>query len=249
MATRTATTSLELKIQSTIKNTTDTVNSLVTQHTVGKSFLSGVELATGVSANQANRAWESRSQVIASGNTKDYDLYDLAGEDLGAGAGLDALGQAIVCEEIVAIMIKQTGGSGRLEIMPSNPSNHLTWLPSLTVANGGALRNGALLFMYSPNTDAFDVVDASSHNIRLKANGNSVTYDIIVVFRHDDDESSSSSSSSKSSSSSSGSSSSSSLSSSSSKSSSSQSSSSSSSSSASSNSTSSLSSSSSCSTS
>jgi len=209
MAARTAITVVDLKISSTIKNTLDATNGISTQATVGKSFLNGVNLATGVSKNQANRAWESRGRVIASGNTEDLDLYDLAGIDIGAGSGLDALGQAIVFEEIVAILIQQTsddlatGTGGRLEIMPSNPSNFITWMPSMTVSNGGGFRQNALMFFYNPGTDAFDVADGSSHNIRLGANGGEVTYNIIVVTRHDDDESSSSSSSSVSTSSSS----------------------------------------------
>ena len=206
MGTRSAITTVDLKIQSTIKNTLDATNGIVTQATVGKSFLSGVSLENGVSANQANRAWESRSRVIASGNTEDLDLYDFSNIDIGAGTGLDALGQAMVHEEIVAIMIKQTSSDittgGRLEIMPSNPAGYVTWMPSMTVANGGAFRQNACLFLYNPGTDAFDLTDggAGSHVIRLKANGGEVTYDIMVLARHDDDDSSSSSSSSNSSS-------------------------------------------------
>ena len=209
MGTRSATTTVDLKIQSTIKNTLDAANGLATQGTVGKAYLSGVAISDGVSINQANRAWEDRGRIIANGNTEDLDLYDFSNIDIGAGTGLDALGQAIVHEEIVAIIIKQTSDDlvtgGRLEIMPSNPTGYVTWMPSMTVANGGAFRMNACLFLYNPGTDAFDITDggAGSHVIRLKANGGEVTYEIMVLARHDDDESSSSSSSSNSSSSSS----------------------------------------------
>jgi len=173
MGTRSVTaTEVTLTIKSTIKNTlTDTQ---VAQCQLGQIYLTGT-LSSGVSASQANRAWEDRDRSLASGNTEDIDLYDFAGEDVGAGSGKDALGQACAFEEIVTMMVKQTGGTGRLEIMPSNPANHATWMPSLTVANGGALKSGGAVLLHQPDTDAFDITDASSHVVRFGANGGDVT--------------------------------------------------------------------------
>lgn len=192
MGTRSVTaTEVSLTIKSTIRNTL--TDGQVAQCQLGKIYLSGT-LANGVGEDQVNRGWEDRDREITSGNTEDIDLYDFAGEDVGAGSGKDALGQACAFEEIVTFMVKQTGGTGRLEIMPANPANHATWVPSLTVANGGALKSGGMLLMHQPDTDAFDIADGSSHVIRLGANGGDVTYDIMILARHDDDESSSSSS-------------------------------------------------------
>lgn len=196
MATRTAVSEIKLNFKSTIKNllTGSVISSTLS---VGKQVLSG-QIETGVSASQANRAFERRSITITSGNTEDIDLYDLGSIDLGAGAGMDGLGQAWVAEEIVTLIIHQVGGDtgARLEIMPSSPTGALAWAPSLTVANGGALRAGALMMLHSTHTEAFDINDGVSHVLRLKANGGDAIYDIFVLARHDDDESSSSSSSS-----------------------------------------------------
>ena len=197
MANRSATGSFRLTCTGTIVNTLD--DNGTAQHQEGNSALVDKNLTNGVSADQMSRAWED-TRTISSG-TEDLDLYDLAGVDIGAGTGNDALGQAIIHEEIVAIVIVQTAGPGRLEIMPSNPTNAVAWMPALTVANGGALRTGACLAMFNPDTDAFPITDASSNEIRLGANGGAVTYRITILARHDDDESSSPSSSSSSSSS------------------------------------------------
>lgn len=194
MGTRSITaTEVALTIKSTIRNTLG--DGQTAQVQMGQIFLSG-NIADGVSADQCNRAWEDRDRTITSGNTEDLDLYDLGAVDIGAGAGCDGLGQALVIEEIVTLCIMQTGGAGRLEIMPTQPANYITWVPSLTAANGGALKAGGLLLMHQTDTDAFDIADGSSHMLRLGANGGDVTYDIMILARHDDDESSSSSSTS-----------------------------------------------------
>lgn len=199
MGTRSASSELKLTFQSTIKNLLDNNDSATA--TISGTLLSG-KINDGVSASQANRALRATGEAIVSGNTTDIDLYDFAGFDLGAGAGLDALGQTLALEEIVTLIIKQSGGAGRLEIMPTSPATALAWVPSLTVANGGALKNGGVFMMHQPDTDAFDVQDGVSHVLRLGANGGDVEFDLYILARHDDDESSSSSSSSSNSSSS-----------------------------------------------
>lgn len=192
---RSATSEVKLSFQSTIKNTLD--NGDTASATISGALLTG-KIEDGVSDGQANRAWRTTGEAIASGATADLDLYDFAGIDIGAGAGNDAIGQAMALEEIVTLLIKQTAGPGRLEIAPSAHAQALAWVPSLTVANGGALKDGGVFMMHQSATDAFDVQDGVSHILRLGANGGDVEYDLYVLARHDDDESSSSSSESSS---------------------------------------------------
>lgn len=198
MANRSLTYDVKLTINGTVKNVLD--NTVIAQSKIGGSLISS-QLLSGVSDSQANRAWEA-TRTITSGNTEDLDLYDLANIDIGAGNGMDALGQAWVCEEVVTLYIKVSSSDdgAYLEVMPSQPTGYLTWAPVLTVANGAALKLNSVLLMHQPDADGFDISDGVSHVLRLKANGGDVTYDILVVGRHDDDESSSSSSSSQSSS-------------------------------------------------
>lgn len=150
-------------------------------------------LRNGVSARQANRAWE-RDITIPSGTVRTLDLYDF--EDIGAGANRDGLGLAITVEEIVCLIIKHTGGIGRLEINPTSVASDINWIPAgyATVANGGALKSGGVHMWYQDDTDALDITDATSHTLRLGANGGTVTASVHVLGRHDDDESSSSTS-------------------------------------------------------
>jgi hypothetical protein len=193
MGTRSITaTEVSVTVKSTIRNTLSDNQTAQLQH--GQLFLSGA-ISDGVSAGEVNRAWEDRARTLASGATEDIDLYDLGAIDIGAGAGCDGLGQAIILEEIVTLVIKHVSGTGKLEIMPTNPTAYATWVPKMTVALGNALKAGGLLLMHQPDTAAFDISDTVSHVIRLGANGGDLVYDIMILGRHDDDESSSSSSS------------------------------------------------------
>lgn len=185
-------TNVKLDVATTVQNTLSSAQVCAAQ--LGTSYLN-VSLTSGVEATSANRAWECRSQEIVSGATLDIDIYDFANFDIGAGLGRDALGQIMDLEEVVLLIIKQSSGTGRLEIMPSRPANDVDWIPTMTVANQGALKNGGLFALYNPATDAYDVEDGTAHMLRLGANGGDVQFDMIVLGKHDDEASSSSSAS------------------------------------------------------
>lgn len=204
MSKRQATATVRVTAPSTIKNVLD--NGTVVSASVGTSALTGGansgRLSSGSETQEINRAWEEVIS-ISSGNTVDLDLYDFAGRDIGAGSGNDSLGQALIMEEIVLLQIKHNGrttangsvsteNAGSLELQPANPSNPLSWFPSQTVANGGALRTGGVFFRYEPDGAALEVTDASSHQIRLGANGGDVRCTLTILGRSVDEESSSS---------------------------------------------------------
>ncbi len=197
MSNRSATGEVKLVVSATIQNTMDD-GTPVASASISSTPASG-RLDDGVSADEINRAWIDKDRALATGVSEDIDFYDLGSLDIGAGAGNDPLGQALTFEEIVTVMITQTGGTGRLQINATNPSNPLAWMPSLTVANGGALRNDSVFLMHRPGEDGLDITDASSHMVRFGASGGNVTYTIVLLGRHDDNESSSSSQSTKSS--------------------------------------------------
>ena len=154
-------------------------------------------LTSGGEVDQVNRGWQWKNKTLLDGNFIVIDLYDVAARDMGAGLGVDIVGQALIMEEIVAIKIKNENAStaaGHLEIRPDNTNG---WLPigSHMVVNGGALLGGGVLMKYQPAEAAFDVEDGVSHRIRLIADGGDITYSVYVLGRSDDAVSSSSSSS------------------------------------------------------
>lgn len=188
------------QITGTIQNTMDDGQAA----SGGISSNTSDTLTPGVSANQANRAWQWKNKVLSAAASITIDLFDFAGFDMGAGAGNDIVGQALALEEIVIIQIKNENAvtaAGVLEIIP-DASNGWTPIGIHTAALGGALSGGGVLLKYNPAEAGFDVTDASNHRIQLTANGGNITYSVWVLGRHDDNESSSSSSSVSSSSSS-----------------------------------------------
>lgn len=195
MSNRSATSEIKLTFQSTVRNTL--TDGTVASASHNATLLTG-KINNGVGASQANRAWATVDAALASGGTIDLDLFDLALFDIGAGLGKDAVGQALELEEIVTLVIAHTGGTGRLEIQPHLPIHSVDWVPSLTVANGAALKDGGVFMMHQPDEDAFDIIDGVSHVLRLGANGGALTYSVYLLGRDDDDESSSSSGSSSS---------------------------------------------------
>lgn len=191
MAIRSASTIIQLDLSSSLAHVLE--DSQRAQAGIGQNPLAGA-ITNGVSAGEANRAWENRDIAILSGASLDIDLYDFAGQDIGAGNGNDGLTLPLAIEEIVCLVIKQTSGPGRLEIMTSSPAGALTWIPTgyATVANGGALKSGGLHLWYESDESALDIEDGVSHVLRLGAVSGNVAFDIYVLGRHDDNESSSS---------------------------------------------------------
>lgn len=193
MANRSASGQIQLTSKLSIKNLLDDNQSASVTHS---ATVLNQTLNNGLQANQINRGWGDNSRALTSGNEETIDLYDLGSIDIGAGAGLDGLGQALAIEEIVGIIIWVSSSSdGQLAIQPGDTNG---WTPIGTHTGNGAIGAGGCLLKWDPTEGAFDVADGSSHTIKLSAVGGDVTYGIHVFGRSDDDESSSSSSSSSS---------------------------------------------------
>jgi len=189
--TRRAESQIDLHFSSTLKNSLDTGDISVIK--VGQRIVTG-PIHNGIEAGQANRAWEDLAISISSGSTLDIDFYNLPARNVGAGLGRDALGQTLVFEEVVTLIIQKTGGAGQLEVMPSLPSNPVAWVQPQTVANGGALKTNGIRMFHQNSADALDINSSTSHVVRFGANGGTVTMSLYILGKHDDNESSSSSS-------------------------------------------------------
>lgn len=178
---------LKAIVQATVQN--DQGSDPVRVATAALNHVFNPSMSDGTGTNQANRAWDYAGNLATSG-TLVIDLYDFGTIDGGSGAGKDILGQSLALSEIVGIMIINTtdegssdsSGPGTLEIIPDTTAG---WAPigSHTVANGGALEPGGVLFKAQPDINGFVVTDAVSHRIKLTANGGPVDFQIIVIGR------------------------------------------------------------------
>jgi hypothetical protein len=159
-------------------------------------------ITNGLGSGSADRSWQKVNGSIAEhGEQIVFDLEDMEGIDIGAGAGLDALGQAVDWENIVALIVvneNAAGAAGLLEVLPADDEG---WTPvgSHTQAVGGALKPQGILCKYQPEEGGLDI-SATSHRLTLRAYGGAVTFSIYILARTGDLETSSSSVSSSSSS-------------------------------------------------
>jgi hypothetical protein len=183
---------IEAKLSGTNKNTL--TDSSVT--TIGHPSLNySKKLTSGIGSMQANRSWQSLDRALANGASEDIDLYDFGSIDIGAGAGLDGLGQAMALLEIAAIAFVNTtavGSPGVLEIYPAE-SNGWTPIGAHVVTQNGAIPAQGMIMKTAVGENGYAITDASNNVVTTRAQGAGITYSVYVLGRDDTDESSSSS--------------------------------------------------------
>ena len=160
-----------------------TVNNLLSDGTKTPTVALGVALSanlgSGTASGEADRAWSEYSRSLATGVNEDLDLYDLGSRDIGAGSGLDALGQSWSAAEIVGLII-YNAGPGILTVTPSSSNG---WTPLLGASGTHAIGAGGYLNVYNPADPAMVVTDASSHQLNFAASSGTCVYDVHIVAR------------------------------------------------------------------
>jgi len=127
MGTREAEAKVGFSLSTLIKN-------ILTDTTYGRASTSAgindIEFETGNGEGQVDRVWWMKNKTLSAGTSITIDLNDFAGLDIGAGAGLDALGQALDdAAEIKGFIVhvpKTTSPtvSGILAFGPNTPGNN-----------------------------------------------------------------------------------------------------------------------------
>ena len=143
-----------------------------------------LKLLTGNGQNQVNRIWCKEKQAIADAANFDISLLDFNGIDIGAGPGLDALGQPMLLTHLVALLIVNRG-PGRLDIGGEGGANAFKQLFIGMAANPEtgviSIPAGGSLFVTAP-VDGYPIAVADAI-LRLAANGGAVDCDIFVAGR------------------------------------------------------------------
>lgn len=172
---------LTFNVNNTVNSDSDTV-----------SVLQGQALSTtftsGTTDTKFDRGWESLARTLSTGVGEAFDLYDLGSIDIGAGAGLDATGQAFTNAELVAIQIAvdptstgslYVGGEGTTAAFQSMfaVSGALSDTAQIVIPIGGRM------LIWTTADPAWVITDTSNHLLDCTAVGGSVTYDIAFAFR------------------------------------------------------------------
>ena len=93
MAALTATGTVNLSLQSTIKNTEE--DGTVSTNPNDNPDIVNLAMSSGLAANEFNRSWERKVWTLVSGGSEVIDLFDFNGLDIGGGVGNDGLGQSL----------------------------------------------------------------------------------------------------------------------------------------------------------
>lgn len=141
-------------------------------------------LTSGTSASMADRAWTSTSRSLSGATSEDIDMYDLASINIGAGAGLDPLGQSWATVEVVAVMITNDSTStGNLTV--GGKAATTAWNSPFSASDDytfGPIMPGGVLLFASPANPAYAVADVSNHLLKI-ASSASATYTISILAR------------------------------------------------------------------
>lgn len=134
---------------------------------------------TGTSSGNADKVWQDKARTLSSAGTIDIDVYDLGSLDIGAGAGLSALGQAFANAEIALLFIENLSSSAGNLLVGGNGTT-AAWNSLFNSDDDAQLvlppDSGVLL--WCRNDPAWAVADTSNHLLRLTASGGDCDYDI-----------------------------------------------------------------------
>jgi len=183
MGTRTATATMKVDFRATIVNTLDASSTAAPSVTLGEALTQ--TYVTGTVADAIDRVWSDKGRAITSGNDDDLDFYDLDTVDAGAGAGNDALGQALVFAEITTIMVhNKSTSAGDLHMGGGSLGATAFSVPFNTVdASLIVIKPGGTFFLDAPVNPAYAVTNTDNHVMRFTASGGNVTYDIHIAGR------------------------------------------------------------------
>ena len=140
------------------------------------------QLSNGIAAAQVDRIWQDLGRTLAVG-TEVIDLYDFAAQDIGAGVGLDPLGQALALEEIALIMINNKSATGTLLVGGEGSTAAFNALFNGVDTSVLTIPPLGMLLLAVESKPGYDVEDAANHLLQLEAVGGTVTYDIIIAGR------------------------------------------------------------------
>lgn len=146
------------------------------------NFSKGLSFLNGTGASQAQRFWGSKVRSLTSGNDEDIDVYDLASVDIGAGAGVDPLGQSVTMSGIKALYVENIAGSAGTLLIGGEGST-AAWN---SIFNGDdnaviSLPPGGVLLIAVPTAAGYAVADTANHLLTLTASGGDLTYSIAFI--------------------------------------------------------------------
>ncbi len=144
-------------------------------------FMATHGFTNGTGADQVQRLWSSKTRSLSSAS-ENLDLFDLASVDVGAGAGLDSLGQAFALTGIKALYVHNDAASA-VDLLVGGVSATTAWN---TLFNGDddaklTIHPGGTVIAITPKAVGYLVADTANHLLKIEAAGGAATYDIAIL--------------------------------------------------------------------
>jgi|TARA_R110000787_G_scaffold49997_1_gene119505 hypothetical protein len=137
--------------------------------------------SSGTAANKAQRFWEDQRALTAS-QAEDIDVFDFGSIDIGAGAGLDTLGQALALTGIKALLVQNLSTSaGAVHVGNKNATT--AWNSMFNADDTGqiTLAPGASFLYVDPSAAGLAVADTSNHLLTFTDAGSGCTYKVTLL--------------------------------------------------------------------
>lgn len=125
----------------------------------------------GTAANKAQRWWMSEGRTLGNGATEDIDMFDLASVDIGAGAGLDSLGQGVSMTGIKGVLVSVSPASST-GIIVGNKNATTAWVSPFTSDTDAInIGVGGIFLLTNPTAAGIAVADTSDHLLTITDDG------------------------------------------------------------------------------
>jgi hypothetical protein len=153
------------KIEGTYANDSTTAVDVFT-------FVGTNTFTDGSAINKAQRWWISEARTLSNGATEDIDMFDLASVNIGAGAGLDSLGQSVSMTGIKAIMVTVSSASST-GIIVGNKNATTAWNAGFNASDTGAVNVGVggIFLLSNPSAAGIAVADTTNHLLKITDDG------------------------------------------------------------------------------
>lgn len=136
--------------------------------------------ASGNQANQAEAHWASVGRELAENASETIDLYDFGSLDIGAGEGLDPLGQALASASVrMLLIVNHADSEGTLLIGADGTT--AAWNSLFNGDDEACMKcpPGSVRLMLDP-IEGLAVEDSTNHLLKMAATGGDLKYDIYV---------------------------------------------------------------------
>lgn len=187
MGTRTVVAKVRGSLNVALKNDIDTDETAMARAALGEALT--VAFTSGTTANTADRVFCRKALTVdEASDPTTIDLHDFASQNMGAGAGLDGLGQTLGFVEVVALLIKNHSDSAG-NLLVGGEGTAAAWntlFKSQTAALDDAMmviKPGGFLLVVAPPDPAYAVADSTNHLLDIDSTSGVCTYDIYILGR------------------------------------------------------------------